>query len=280
MTLLPEVKSWLGQTGRTLKEIKQLHSAEQLVLKFCDHPPCFIKTDCGAPKDFFLAQATCLKTIACTHSLGTPKVFHAEHHFIALEYLPPSAPRQDYWETFATQLAKMHQQSAPCFGFDLNTYCGATPQPNPKTLDGFEFFAQHRLLYQADLAVKRGLLEQTTLDAIMKICQRLPDIIPNTAPCLLHGDLWSGNHLPDANGMPTLIDPACYWGWAEADIAMTLLFGGFPKRFYQAYEDRYPLHTDWLEHAGLYNLYHLLNHLNLFGTGYLGQVLSTVKRYQ
>ena len=111
--------------------------------------------------------------------------------------------------------------------------------------------------------------------------KKIPDLISGTEeePSLLHGDLWSGNYLIDERGFPWLIDPAVYYGHREADLAMTSLFGGFSNTFYSAYKSAYPIYPGYAEREPLYQLYHLLNHLNLFGTGYYGQVISILKRY-
>jgi fructosamine-3-kinase len=107
----------------------------------------------------------------------------------------------------------------------------------------------------------------------------LCELVPEQPASLLHGDLWSGNAITDDRGSPAIIDPAAYYGWAEADLAMTALFGGFADRFYSAYMETRPLSSGWRERFGLYNLYHLLNHLNLFGRGYYGQVMGVVRKY-
>ena len=111
------------------------------------------------------------------------------------------------------------------------------------------------------------------------LAKRLPELVPHQPASLIHGDLWSGNVICDKNGMPVLIDPAAHYGWAEADIAMTTLFGGFKPDFYDAYNSIRPLETGWLKRMPLYNLYHLLNHLNLFGGGYHSQVMTVVRQF-
>lgn len=114
---------------------------------------------------------------------------------------------------------------------------------------------------------------------VEKLCDRLPELIPEQPASLIHGDLWSGNAMFDSRGQPAIIDPAAHYGWAEAELAMTTLFGSFPDVFYRAYQEARPLEPDFRERFPIYNLYHLLNHVNLFGGGYLGQSLSILRRY-
>jgi fructosamine-3-kinase len=123
------------------------------------------------------------------------------------------------------------------------------------------------------------LLERADLNRLENIASRLSNWIPQQPPVLLHGDLWSGNVHCDAQGSPALIDPACYWGWAEAELAMTSLFGGFEPDFYTSYAECSGMDSDWPERAPLYNLYHLLNHLLLFGGSYLGSIRQICRRF-
>ncbi len=145
--------------------------------------------------------------------------------------------------------------------------------------DGYAFFAEQRLIYQARLAFDSRLLDERETRRVAALAQRLPELIPEQPASLIHGDLWSGNAVTDSAGGPALIDPAAHYGWAEAELGMTSLFGGFPSRFYEAYDQDRSLQPGWRERLPLYNLYHLLNHLNLFGAGYLGQVRSILSRY-
>jgi len=233
----------------------------------------------AAPHDFFMAEADGLRTLARSQTLRVPQVYAAEPGFILMEYLEPGPRAPDYWDKLGQGLAKLHSQRAPCFGFERDNYCGRTPQPNPRQDSGYRFFAEQRLLYQGQLALEQDFLSGEDYQSLEALCQRLPDLIPDQSPALLHGDLWGGNIHTDATGQPVLIDPACYWGWPEADIAMTRLFGGFGERFYQAYLEAHPLEPGWEQRLPLYNLYHLLNHLNLFGGSYYPQVIQTIRRF-
>jgi fructosamine-3-kinase len=239
----------------------------------------FVKTGARLPAKMFRTEAMGLRSIEETGAVLTPKQYHYTPGYLVLDYIEPGTPLNDSWVRLGTRLAALHDVTGSRFGFDCDNYCGTTPQINTWQVSGYDFFAEHRLLFQARLAFDRGLLEQAAVMNIEKLCNRLPDLIPGQPASLIHGDLWSGNMMFNANGDPILIDPATHWGWAEADLAMTRLFGGFNDEFYRAYEEARPTIKGWRKRVDLYNLYHLLNHLNLFGSGYLGQVLNILKRY-
>jgi fructosamine-3-kinase len=146
--------------------------------------------------------------------------------------------------------------------------------------DGWRFFAQCRLLPQARRAFDGGRLTAEESQAVERICARLPELIPLQPPVLLHGDLWLGNLHCCGDGMPALIDAgAVHWGWAEAEQSMLTLFGAPPEAFWNAYAEVCAPDADWRERAPLYNLYHLLNHLNLFGASYLDGVREVLRRF-
>jgi len=245
----------------------------------------FLKTNPSAPADMFQREAEGLSALQFGFPPGLgkfPRVPLAHlygDNFLLLEDLKPAKPCEHYWVQFGCQLAELHQKTNHQFGFDHDNYIGSTPQKNQWVNDGHEFFTEYRLRFQAHLAFHNKLLNSYDIRQVEAICQHLPDLIPTQSASLLHGDLWSGNAITDMNGYPALIDPAVYYGWAEAELAMTSLFGGFPDQFYQAYEDVFPLEPGYRQRFPIYNLYHLLNHLNLFGSGYLSQVRSILHRF-
>jgi protein-ribulosamine 3-kinase len=239
----------------------------------------FLKQQDSPPADFFEAEKTGLTALNQAQALRVPKVIHCETDFLLLEDLGQGTPSNNYWETLGTGLAELHKKTQASFGFIANNYCGSTPQINTPTHDGHEFFARYRILALMKTAFNQGQLDTSDIKSIEILASKLSQWIPEQASVLIHGDLWSGNIHCDQYGNPALIDPAAYWGWAEADLAMTLLFGGFNKVFYSSYEHASSLENDWRDRAPLYNLYHLLNHLVLFGGSYLAQVQSIVKRY-
>lgn len=239
----------------------------------------FLKTNRQAPVDLFLQEAAGLRALQVPGGPYIPEPFLSGQDFLLMEDLSPSAPILNYWATLGRQLAALHACSSPQFGFPHHNYLGSTPQPNPWTKDGYQFFAESRLLFQARRAAHSGLLSASDADRVEALARRLPELVPSQPASLIHGDLWSGNVICNRTGMPALIDPAVHYGWAEAELGMTALFGGFPAAFYQAYLEARPLQPGWRERFPVYNLYHLLNHLNLFGVGYLAEVIQILRRY-
>ncbi len=187
--------------------------------------------------------------------------------FILLEHL--DLRRSGDYAALGRMLAKLHRQSGPRFGWARDNYIGLTPQQNGWCDDWTEIWRERRLRPQIELAQRNGFNLQL-LDPAPVLKTHKP------SPPLLHGDLWSGNAGFTAEG-PVVFDPAVYYGDREADLAMTELFGGFPAAFYRAYDKAFPLAAGYEKRKHLYNLYHLLNHLNLFGQGYLGQVQETLR---
>ena len=239
----------------------------------------FLKTNYNAPANMFTREAEGLEALRVDDGPVVPKPFIHGAEFILMEELAPAQRKRDYWQEFGRQLAALHNYTNPRFGFFNDNYIGSTPQPNAWAEDGYQFFAEQRLLFQAHLANERGLLSRSDVRKTETLALRLPEIVPEQSASLIHGDLWSGNAISDANGDPAIIDPATHFGWAEAELAMTALFGSFPREFYSAYCEGHPLEKGYEDRYAVYNLYHLLNHLNLFGRGYLGQVQSILRRY-
>lgn len=239
----------------------------------------FLKQNANAPPDMFSCEAAGLQALADGAGPRVPEPHLHGASFLLTEDLQPAPQAPDYWSAFGVQLAELHQRQSQRFGFDHNNYLGSTPQPNEWTEDGHEFFREQRLDYQAELAERRGLLSPDDRRSVARLCERLPELVPAQPASLLHGDLWSGNAISDSAGAPAIIDPAAHYGWPEAELGMTRLFGGFPPEFYQSYETAAALEPGWRERLPVYNLYHLLNHLNLFGRSYLAQVQTILRRF-
>lgn len=279
----PAALAWIEQHGGGQVTARQavgggcIHHGQRL--STASGASFFLKTNAHVPPDLFTSEAQGLQALAAAGALRLPAVHLAGPDFILLEDLAPAPPAADYWERFGRQLAALHAHTGERFGFHADNYLGSTPQPNRWTADGYAFFAEQRLLFQARLAQRSGLLSSAEVDQVARLAQRLPELIPPQPASLIHGDLWSGNALADNRGGPAVIDPAAHYGWAEAELGMTALFGGFPERFYQAYQEARPCPPGWRERLPIYNLYHVLNHVNLFGGGYVGQARGILRRY-
>jgi protein-ribulosamine 3-kinase len=231
----------------------------------------------GAPAGFFDAEARGLDLLRDAGRLRVPDVFEVDADRIILEDLGHGTPTRDYWVTAGSGLAMQHSCRGGRFGLSHPGFCGDSPQDNAQDDDGWRFFAERRLLPQMRRARDRGLIDQRDVGAIESVCRRLRELVPDLLPVLLHGDLWLGNLHVCGDGSPALIDAsAVHFGWAEAELAMLTLFGSPPESFFRVYAEYAPLRHDWRERAPLYNLYHLLNHVNLFGTGYLSSLRTAL----
>lgn len=197
--------------------------------------------------------------------------------YIDLERLDLEPTNRDIEALFGEQLAHLHRHTQGQFGWFRDNTIGLTPQRNNLSDDWVEFFRIHRLGFQVDLAISNGYGAEVA-DLAGRLARNLEDLFNGYAPVpsLLHGDLWGGNW-GAVSGEPVMFDPAVYYGDRETDIAMTMVFGGFGKAFYEAYENTWPMAPGHERRLKLYQLYHILNHLNLFGRSYLGRAVSLLR---
>ena len=241
----------------------------------------FVKTGPPSALDMFEAEVEGLRELALASAIRVPAVIDCGIQdgtaFIALERLH-FQPATSATETLlGQQLAALHRHTEKRHGWHRDNTIGPTPQHNPWTRDWVEFFREHRLRFQLDLAARNGY--SGDLQSLgLRLAERLPELFEGYRPeaSLCHGDLWSGNW-GVADGVPVIFDPAVYYGDRESDIAMTMLFGGFGRAFYRAYEESWPMAKGHEQRLKLYQLYHVLNHLNLFGSGYLGQAMKLLR---
>lgn len=246
-------------------------------LYFDDGGTAFLKRKLQAPDSFFHDEARGLDFLREHCELTVPKVLAVTATFLLLEDLGSSPPGSAYWRDLARGLAQLHSSEKPFFGLEFDNYCGINKQGNEPNAEGFDFFAAQRILRPAGNAYDGQLIAEGDLRDLESIAQRLAELLPHMPAVAIHGDLWSGNVHCTESTKPALIDPAVHWGWAEADLAMTSLFGGFPAIFYETYEETAGIGPDWRERAAVYNLYHVLNHVLIFGGGYLGQLRGLVR---
>lgn len=230
----------------------------------------------------FEAESEGLTTLAQTGAIRVPRPVctgRTSHHaFLVMEYLKLNRAGETSQAHLGTRLARLHRASAPQFGWHRNNTIGSTSQINDWHDDWIVFYRERRLRVQIDLAADRGEKELCRLGETLM--EALPDFFGGYRPVvsLLHGDLWSGNVSAVRDGEPVIFDPAVYYGDREADVAMTELFGGFSAGFYAAYREAWPLDPGYATRKSLYNLYHVLNHFNLFGGGYGAQAEHTMRQ--
>ncbi len=238
----------------------------------------FVKLNSAALLEMFEAEAAGLTEIAATGTVRVPRpvCFGSDGHkaYLVLEHIEMGGSGDN--AAAGRLLAAMHHTTRDRFGWDRDNAIGSTPQPNTPDSDWSEFWRHRRLGFQLQVAASggHGGRLQSRGEKLLDLFPALLDHDP--PPALLHGDLWGGNMAYDRTGEPVIFDPAVYYGDREADIAMTELFGGFGGRFYDAYNESWPLDPGYTTRKTLYNLYHILNHLNLFGGGYGGQALRMI----
>ena len=272
------IKSTLSVSGGCIADSRKLQLESGKVY--------FLKQLRGSSSGAFDAEESGLKELRKSGAVNVPEIVCKGPDFLLLQWIEAGYSRSSSsMEMLGRQFAELHRYRGKKFGFSEDNLLGDSPQTNKPSKEGrlnwAVFYAENRLEFQTSLAVKNGYATPEMKNLMDNLIKKVPDLISGTEeePSLLHGDLWSGNYLIDESGIPWLIDPAVYYGHREVDLAMTSLFGGFSNTFYSAYKSVYPISPGYVESEPLYQLYHLLNHLNLFGTGYYGQVISTLKRY-
>lgn len=245
----------------------------------------FLKYNPSASNDMFFKEANGLRELDKSNAIKIPEVLSVDEDYILLEFIASGNRKKKFFEDFGKSFAEMHKFKSDSFGFYENNYIGSNPQINipdeKEKSDWTAFYLNKRILFQLQLAEKLGNSTDELRKGISKLENKIEDIIGHNSekPSLLHGDLWAGNYMIDQNGNAVLIDPAAYYGHREADLGMTKLFGGFNSEFYKAYNESFPLEDGFDYRENIYKLYHVLNHLNLFGGGYYSQAISLIKFY-
>jgi fructosamine-3-kinase len=233
----------------------------------------------------FIKEAHGLQELKKANVINVPEVFLFEKDFILTEYINAASKKKNFYEEFGRKFALLHKYTASEFGFYEDNYIGSTPQINitdDSTRNNWiNFYFNKRLLYQFKLAERNGYADNRFREAFRRIEDKIGVILEgaDAKPSLLHGDLWSGNYMTDESGSACIIDPAVYYGHREADLAMTKLFGGYPASFYEAYNEGYPMDSGWEYRENIYMLYHVINHMNIFGHGYYAHAVELMKGY-
>jgi fructosamine-3-kinase len=244
----------------------------------------FIKWNLGEHKGLFEAEAKNLQLLAQTKTVSVPEVIafgkHQEKEFLIMECIHSSEKSDQYFVDLGISLAALHQHSHPNgFGLDYDNFMGASEQKNPWNADGNTFFIENRLLFQLEKALYDRKIDSDLVNKFEHFFQEIPSIFPKEKSALIHGDLWSGNTMVNEKGLATLVDPTCYYGFREAEIAFTTMFGGFEESFYAAYHEQFPLEKGFHARIPFYNLYPLLVHVNLFGEGYVPTIQTILKAF-
>lgn len=245
--------------------------------------PLFVKHGDASSLGMFQAEADGLAELAKAQAVRVPEVLGVSSQegvaFLVLEWIDLRTATSSSERKLGELLAAQHRVTREKFGWHRDNTIGSTPQSNREAAEWVEFLREQRLRPQLQLARSNGA-SADLIDGGERLCEQLGHFFTGhrPEPSLLHGDLWGGNWGSDASGRPVLFDPAVYFGDREADLAMTHLFGGFGASFYSAYQSAWPLQMGANTRVALYNLYHVLNHYNLFGGGYSRQALSMIQR--
>lgn len=233
--------------------------------------------DAAGIPDMFPREMNSLKALKETGCIDIPEPLASgefgNHSYLLLEHRPEGKAKVDFWEKFGEQLACLHQNSNKEFGFFEDNYIGSLLQRNTWTRQAPDFYINQRLKPQLELA------EHYELNISEDFLENIAENIPDEAPSLIHGDLWNGNFLINAEGAPCLFDPAVAYAPREMDLAMMKLFGGFDRKLFDAYNEHLPLERGFEDRLPLWQLYYLLVHLNIFGKGYRNQVVNIIKKY-
>lgn len=255
---IKEIKRWsLWDFSSTYKVTCE---STQYFVKFC------------VEFDALASELDGITALAESNTIRVPRPFLLESidqvSVLVVEFIELDRPRYQY-QMLASQLHAMHSQHGAYFGWHRDNYIGQSRQVNTKCENWLEFFVNHRLIYQLELAFKNGHLKK-----IQSLVEQVPDAVAeilrdhHPKPSLLHGDLWYGNLGFDPSGTPVVFDPSVYYGDYETDLAMTTLFRALPDSFYSMYQSLHPIADGWKLRESVYNLYHILNHLNIFGRGF------------
>lgn len=232
--------------------------------------------------EMFLKEAKGLSLLRSSKTLAIPKEIlqfdFQNQSFLVLEWVDEGSREKDFWFKFGEELANLHRQTNEDFGLDHHNYIGSLVQYNDYKQDWHTFFLENRLISQLELGISNGWASTSLFKYAEKITQVIEQEFPKESPALLHGDLWSGNFIVGSKNV-FLIDPAIYFGNREMEIAFSKLFGGFDNLFYEGYNESFPLKADFNKRLEIYQLYPLLVHANLFGSNYIDQCLSILRKF-
>jgi len=277
--VLNEIASDLGKKLTGFSKLTGGDINEVFLLECKDEKFVAKLNDSSRFPGMFEAEKKGLQELAKANVIDIPETLRCgtinQQSYLLLEYKSSAPKTSNFWEIFGEQLALLHKKTSDSFGFKKNNYIGSLPQYNDSRNSAAEFYIKMRLEPQVKMAFDHGF-QLGVPDSFYKNCE---DLIPDELPALIHGDLWNGNFLTNEKGKPCLIDPAVAYAPREMDLGMMKLFGGFDTKLFQTYNEVNPLHENWEERIPLWQLYYLLVHLNIFGSGYYSQVASIFKKF-
>ena len=281
------VREVMGDDCRIVS-IQSVHGgcvSEAFCLTLADGQMLFAKLGTG-PSNCFEQEVVGLKTLRATKTIRIPEVVAMETApcaLLILQWIEAAEATSDFWSNFGQALAQLHRSNTTVlqFGFTANNLIGSTHQSNQWSPFWPDFFRDQRLTFQVRLAFSNGLISKEERQLIERLYPKLPELLAaeQVFPAVLHGDLWSGNILCDSSQKPVLFDPAAFYGHSEYEFAMTKLFGGFASGFYEAYHEVLPADDATRTRIEIYQVYHLLNHVNLFGRSYWPAIEAIAKKY-
>jgi protein-ribulosamine 3-kinase len=285
----PSIQKYLNQYFSASNSTIQFHSIGGGCINDCfqvtiNSEKFFLKINSASKHlNLFQKEKNGLELLGSQNIIRVPKPILCDEvedkQILLLEWIETGPGTGQFWKTFGEQLVWLHHTTQDHFGLDEDNYMGSLSQKNGAHSDWNKFFIECRLQPQIKLAEEKHLLQKKHLASFEKLYSKLPEIFNDEKPSLVHGDLWRGNFMCDENSQPVLIDPAVYYGHRSVDLAMTTLFGGFDKQFYESYNYYHPFPSNYHDQWYVANLYPLLIHLNLFGSSYLGQIEQTLKNF-
>ncbi len=257
-----------------------IHEALRIV---CGKKSYFLKFNSSSKfPGIFESESKGLDLLRSTNELSIPNTLGIGetklHSYLLLEFIQKTEPNAIRWRNFGKSIARLHKNSSTTFGLNHSNYIGSLIQSNKSHSNWNEFFAEERINAQLKLAIDSKNISGSFVKKFDRLLNTLDSIFPKENAALLHGDLWSGNFIAAENTF-FAIDPSVYYGFREMDLAMSKLFGGFDPEFYFGYQEEFPLEVEWEERIDVCNLYPLMVHLNLFGSSYLSQIESTLKKF-
>ncbi|MDA9774295.1 fructosamine kinase family protein [Saprospiraceae bacterium] len=228
------------------------------------------------------SEVNSLEILRKTNTCHIPEIVstfaEGETSGLILQWIERKIANPENLENFGRKLAELHLNQADTFGWERDNFISILPQRNTKHFSWQNFYLSERIIPMLEQGINKGIFPAQVASKITRLEQRLIDEIPTEKPSLLHGDLWSGNYIIDREGNPYIIDPACYFGFREMDLAMSLMFGSFSRPFYVAYQEIFPMEKGFEDRLDLLQLYPLLVHSILFGGTYVGKVKSILEK--